>query len=226
MQDLTVVFDLDGTLVETAPDLVHATNHVLGLKGIAPVDGALIRPSISFGARAMIQKALDIRAVPLSQAEIDGLLDKFLEHYSANIAAESRPYPGLEPALARLDAKGARLAVCTNKREGPARQLLDALRLSDRFAAITGRDTFEVHKPHPDHLRGAIRAAGGDPDRGIMIGDSDVDLRTARAAGLPMIGVPFGYTAVPMAELGPDALIEHYDELFDAVERLSFKGQM
>lgn len=221
MRDLTIVFDLDGTLVETAPDLIRATNHAMSLAGLEPVAPADIRPSISFGGRAMIVKGLELRRARLSDGEIDRLLEHFLDHYVENIAVESRPFPGLENALDRLAAEGARLAVCTNKREGMSRLLLDTLALSERFAAIAGRDTFPVHKPHPDHLTGAIRLAGGDPRRAVMVGDSDTDLQTARAAGVPMIGVPFGYTEIPMHELGPDALIEHYDHLLDAIARVS-----
>lgn len=220
MRDLTIVFDLDGTLIETAPDLIRATNHVLAIASLEPVPGAQIRPSISFGGRAMIVKALEIRGARLDDKAIDGLLEIFLEHYAANIAVESHPFPGLEAALGRLAAQGARLAVCTNKREGMSRLLLETLGLADRFAAIAGRDTFAVHKPHPDHLTGAIRLAGGDPSFAIMIGDSDTDIKTARAARLPVIGVPFGYTDVPMTQLGPDAVIDHYDDLDDAIHRL------
>jgi phosphoglycolate phosphatase len=220
MQDLTIAFDLDGTLVETAPDLIHATNHVLGLIGEAPVPSADVRPSISFGGRAMIVKALEIRRARLSETEIDGLLEHFLAHYAANIAVDSRPFPGLEAALDRLSATGARLVVCTNKREGMSRLLLETLGLAHRFAAIAGRDTFPFYKPHPDHLTGAIRLAGGNPRRGIMVGDSNTDVLTARAADLPVIGVSFGYTDVPMHELRPDALLDHYDDLVAAIERV------
>lgn len=220
MQDLTIVFDLDGTLVETAPDLIRATNHVLGIAGLAPVEPAAIRPSISFGGRAMIVRGLELHRAKLTDTEIDGLLATFLDHYAANIAVESHAFAGLETALDTLADRGARLAVCTNKREGMSRLLLETLGLAGRFAAIAGRDTFAVHKPHPDHLTGAIRLAGGDPALAIMIGDSDTDIKTARAAGVPVIGVPFGYTDVPMRDLGPDLVIAHYDELLAGIEAI------
>jgi phosphoglycolate phosphatase len=220
MQDLTIVFDLDGTLVETAPDLVRATNHVLGLIGLEEVEAALLRPHISFGSRAMIEYALRLHDRTPESAETDRLQTAFLAHYEANIAAESHAYPGLEEALVALGERGARLAVCTNKQERPSRELLSALGLIDRFGAIAGRDTFAVHKPHPEHLWGAIRLAGGDPQRAVMIGDSATDIQTARAAGLPVIAVPFGYTDVPVHDLGPDAVIEHYRDLLDTIERV------
>ena len=220
MQDLTIVFDLDGTLVETAPDLIRATNHVLGLAGLAPVEPAAIRPSISFGGRAMISRALEIREARLATAEVDRLFELFLAYYADNIAVESHPFPGLEMSLDRLSGRGARLAVCTNKREGMSRLLLETLGLARRFKAIAGRDTFPVYKPHPDHLTGAIRLAGGDPALAVMIGDSDTDIRTARAAGIPVIGVPFGYTDTPIEQLGPDAVVSHYDDLVGVIDRI------
>jgi phosphoglycolate phosphatase len=220
MQDLTIVFDLDGTLVETAPDLIRATNHVLALCGLAPVDPREIRPIISFGGRAMIEQGLRLHGEARGKGEIDRLFEHFVQHYSENIAVESHPYPGLEAALQGVADRGARLAVCTNKQEGLSRQLLTTLGLLDRFAALAGRDTFPVFKPDPEHLRGAIRLAGGDPTRAVMVGDSDTDIQTARRAGLPVIGVPFGYTDIPVYDLNPDVVIEHYDELEAAVERI------
>lgn len=220
MHGLTIAFDLDGTLVETAPDLIRATNHVLGHIGLAPVPAASLRGTISFGARAMIEHGLTLHRKVLSSNEVDKLLERFLSHYTANIAAESHPYPGLEQALLRVAERGACLVVCTNKQEALSRRLLDELCLTGHFAAIAGRDTFPVFKPHADHLTGAIRMAGGDPSRAIMVGDSDTDIKTARAARLPVIGVPFGYTDVPIHELAPDIVIEHYRDLEHAVEQL------
>jgi len=221
MHGYTIAFDLDGTLVETAPDLVNATNHVLGLVGLAPVTLPEIRDRISFGARAMIVEALRLRGRAHTDDEVDRLLDRFLAHYSDNIAVASHPYPGLEAALDLLAEGGAILAVCTNKQERLSRQLLDALGLASRFAAIAGRDTLPVFKPHPEHLTGAIRMAGGDPARAVMVGDSETDVKTARAAAIPVIGVPFGYTDTPMHALGPDVLISHYSELPGAIAALA-----
>lgn len=220
MRDLTVVFDLDGTLVETAPDLIAATNHVLTSAGLAPVAPAFLRPTISFGAAAMIAKAFAHHGAPLGSDDAASHFERFIAYYTANIAATSHAYPGLENALTNLHMRGARLAVCTNKQAGMSRQLLGDLRLLDRFAALAGRDTFPVCKPHPDHLTGAIRMAGGDPARAIMVGDSKTDIDTAKAAGIPVVAVTFGYTDVHVRELAPDAVIEHYDELIPAIERL------
>lgn len=221
MHGLTIVFDLDGTLVDTAPDLVGATNHVLAGLGAPPVDSARLRPWISYGARRMVVEAVGIRGLVLTEADIDHRLDDFLDYYTANIARDSRPFPGTLAALDHLAASGATLAVCTNKREGLSRLLLDQLGLSPRFRALAGRDTFPVCKPDPAHLLGTIALAGGDPRRAVMVGDSGVDIATAKAAGLPVVAVSFGYTETPVYALGPDAVIETYDDLAAAITRVT-----
>ena len=217
----TVVFDLDGTLIDTAPDLIRATNHVLSQAGLAPVPGHELRPHISFGSRRMIQRGLEINGRAVVQDELDGMFHGLLAYYADNIAVDSRPYPHLETVLDGLAARGVRLAVCTNKMERHSRKLLCALGLATRFAAICGRDTFAVCKPDPGHLTGAIAQAGGDPRRAVMVGDSDTDVATARAAGIPVIGVSFGYSDVPMRDLRPDALIDHYQEFGAALDKLA-----
>ena len=220
MQHLTIVFDLDGTLVETAPDLIAATNHAMALAGLAAVPAAAVRPAISFGSRAMIETGLRTHGRTATTSEIDRLQEHFLSHYAENIAVESHAFPGLEASLEALSGRGARLAVCTNKQERLSRRLLDALDLSRHFKALAGRDTFPVFKPDPGHLTGVIARSGGDPAQAIMVGDSLTDIKTARAAGIPVIGVSFGYTDVPMRDLGPDAVIEHYRELEAAIARV------
>ncbi len=220
MQNLTVVFDLDGTLVDTAPDLVGATNHALSDLGLPAVAADILRPWISFGAQRMIVEALVHSGEQLPASEVDRLLALFLAYYEENIARESRAFPGVIEAIEQLTAAGARLAVCTNKRESLSRSLLVALDLDRHFQGLAGRDTFPVCKPHPDHLLGAVRLAGGDPAHALMVGDSDVDIRTAKAAGVPVVAVSFGYTAIPVRELAPDRVIDHYDALIPAIRDL------
>ena len=217
---LTLVFDLDGTLVDTAPDLIRACDQALATKGLGPAPSALIRPQISFGSRAMIVAALGHHGVALPQTEIDGMWAEFLAHYEANVAVASRPFDGIAGVLERAVARGDRLAVCTNKVERLSRLLLDTLGLSRHFAAIAGRDTFSVMKPHPDHLLGAIAQAGGDPAHAVMIGDSGVDIATARAAGVPVIAVTFGYSPAAVATYAPDAVIDTYAEFDLALARV------
>jgi len=218
MRDLTLVFDLDGTLVDTAPDLLRAVNQVLKNRGLEPIPDERLMPEISFGGRHMIETGLRIRNVDYTEAELEQLFEDFQVYYAANIAVESRPFEGLVSVLETWLGKGATLAVCTNKREDLSRQLLDSLGLLRLFKALAGRDTFPVCKPHPDHLLGTIRMAGGDPARAVMVGDSEVDIATAKAANVPVIGVTFGYTRIPVTELAPNAVIDSYAEFNAALD--------
>ncbi len=220
MSPLTLVFDLDGTLVDTAPDLIAATNHVMGQMGRPRAPDDLVRPQVSHGALAMIKAAIGPEADSWPEDRLYPLFDQFIAYYQSNIAVESRPFPGLIAALDRAEAAGHRLAVCTNKRESLARQLLGALGMEARFAAIAGRDTFPVYKPDPGHLTGTIALAAGDPRRAILIGDSGVDVATAKAAGIPVIAVSFGYSAPPVETFAPDHLLHHYDDFDAAVLKL------
>jgi len=213
----TVVFDLDGTLVDTAPDLVDALNAVFARAGLPPVPFATGRNMIGGGARTMIERGLKAEGRPLVAAEIDTLFRHFIDHYTAHIADRSRPFPGLQAALERLAARGCPLAVCTNKFEALSLRLLVALDLAKHFAAICGPDTFGMQKPDPEMLRQTIVRAGGRADCAVMVGDSATDIDTACAAGIPIVAVEFGYTEIPVAELGPDKIIGHFDELPGAI---------
>lgn len=215
-----IAFDLDGTLVDTAPDLLNTLDLILAGHKLPPVDRAIARNMIGGGARMLIQRALASNGVPVSEDELGELNRQFLTHYAAHVADESRPFPGLLGALDQLTDAGAQLAVCTNKLEHLARLLLDALDLTSRFAVITGGDTYARPKPDPLPLAATIAAAGGAPRRALMVGDSITDVRAARATGIPVITVSFGYTETPAAELGADALIHHFDELAGAATAL------
>jgi phosphoglycolate phosphatase len=221
MAALTVVFDLDGTLVDTAPDLIESLNVALTREGLPPVGYAAGRDMIGGGARKMIEAALKLEKRALSDAVVDRLFADFIAHYAEHVADRSRPFPGLDAALDRLAARGCRFAVCTNKLEGLSRLLLDALGLSGRFAAICGQDTFGIQKPDPEILHRTIRAAGGEARYAVMVGDSGTDIATARAAGIPVVAVDFGYSEIPVRELGPDRLVSHYDQLAAAVIELA-----
>jgi|SRR5688572_5732508 phosphoglycolate phosphatase len=220
MRDLTLVFDLDGTLVDTAPDLVASTNHVLDHLGLPRVDEQSLRPFVGHGARHMIERAVGPAVEAMTPAQHEALLARYLDYYGAHIAVGSRPFDGLVPLLEKLKAQGVKLAVCTNKMEHMSRLLLDELDLSRFFVALAGRDTLRNAKPHPEALLGTISMAGGDKTRAIMIGDSGVDVATAKAAGIPVIGVSFGYTETPVREYSPDAVIDHFSELEPAIDRL------
>jgi phosphoglycolate phosphatase len=220
MRDTTLVFDLDGTLIDTAPDLINAANYALMSRGIEPVAPEVLRPEISFGGRHIIASGMRYRGVAYTEAELDQMLKTFLVYYTDNIAVESKPFQGLSEALAACEAEGATLAVCTNKLESLSRALLEAVGLMPRFRALAGRDTFPVCKPNPEHLFGAIRLAGGNPKRAVMVGDSEVDIGTAKAAGIPVIGVTFGYTHIPVPDLNPDAVINDYSEFRPALDAI------
>ncbi|MGA0600335.1 phosphoglycolate phosphatase [Caulobacter sp. KR2-114] len=216
----TIVFDLDGTLVDSAPDLVGTLNFLLQEEGVAPLPMSQARDMIGRGARALLVQGFLAAGAPVSDGRLDQLFDRFIAHYEGRIADESTIFPGVLPALDTLRSAGARLAVCTNKRTGLSVQLLQALGFADRFDAIIGADSAPAPKPDPRHLTAAIAAAGGDPARAVMVGDSISDAGAARAAQAALVLVSFGYTETSAAELGADILIDHYDQLVDACSSL------
>ena len=219
--DGIVVFDLDGTLVDTAPDLINALNYVLTREGLPEVPAQTARKAIGAGARRLIERGLELDGRMLAATDVTRLTGDLIDHYAAHIADMSRPFEGLEEALDDLSERGYRFAVCTNKLEWLSKLLLDKLGLTPRFAAICGADTFGVSKPDPAILRQTVLRAGGRISSAIMVGDAGPDVGVARRAGIPVIGVQFGYTEVPIADLKPDRLIGHMRELPEAVEALS-----
>lgn len=223
-----VVFDLDGTLADTAPDLAAALNHVLVRLGRPPIPEDEVRRLIGHGARALLRSGLTaagrdpIGVQRPGDPAIEELVEEgfplFLEYYASNICAGTRAYPGLESALDALDRRGARLAICTNKSERLARQLVEALGWTGRFASIVGPDTVGARKPDPLPLREAIARGGGG--RAAFVGDSAIDSETARAAGITFVAVSFGFSDRPAGELDADAVIHRYPELVGVLESL------
>jgi len=216
----TIAFDLDGCLVDTAPDLIGTLNLILAEHGHPGLPLESARTVVGFGARAMLARGFEAVGETLHPARMDRLFEHFIDLYVARIAQESRPFPGVVEVLESLTAAGARLVVCTNKRTDLSLILLDALDLTRHFGAIVGPDKAGVSKPDPRHLLYAIEAVGGSPDHALMIGDSRPDVGAAVAAGLPVVAVSFGYSDVPPAELGADALIDHFAELPPVARRL------
>ena len=208
-----VVFDLDGTLVDTAPDLLASLNHCLELAGLVRAEPAALRRFVGMGGRVMIERAFAAQRRALDEARLDELQAAFLDHYRGGMPGQSRPYPGVAGALDRFEAAGYAAAVCTNKYESLSTALIDALGLSRRFTAICGADTFAFRKPDPRHLTETIAKAGGDPARALMVGDSRTDIDTAKAAGIPVVAVDFGYTDRHVREFEPSRIISHFDEL-------------
>jgi phosphoglycolate phosphatase len=225
MSKAVVVFDLDGTLVDTAPDLVATLNSVITREGLEPVPFEAARNMVGAGARRMIEMAIAREARAFAEHDIDRMFNDFIAYYAAHIADHSAPFPGLMGALDQLATRDCRFAVCTNKLEGLSRLLLEKLGLSERFTAICGQDTFGVSKPDPEILQRTIEQAGGRLERAVLVGDSATDIKTARAAAVPVIAVDFGYTDVPVVQLEPDRVISHFDTLPGAVfELLATRG--
>ncbi len=213
----TVVFDLDGTLADSSPDLAAALNHALADLGRPPVALADVLKMIGNGARMLLRRGLAATG-EADDALVERAYPVFMRHYSANICNLTTAYPGAGAALDTLAGMGVGLAVCTNKPEGPARALIDALGWQSRFAAIVGGDTLPVLKPDPAPLRLAIERSGGGP--AAHVGDSIVDVLTARAAGVPCVAVGFGFADRPATDLGADAVIGSYAALVPALRTL------
>jgi phosphoglycolate phosphatase len=220
MHQPAIIFDLDGTLVDTAPDLINTLNHILQEEGLPTVSSDIVRPMISQGAKAMLKKGVEIADAQRSEDELTALTDRFVNHYSDHIAVDSQPFPGLLPVLDRLSAQPVKLGICTNKRETLSKKLLGELSLDHYFQAIIGVDTLPVRKPDPGHLLGTLEAVGGSPKQAVMIGDSETDILTAKAAGIPVIALDFGYSTEPVHTYLPDAIVSHYDDLVETLNTL------
>lgn len=205
-----VVFDLDGTLVDTAPDLTDALNHCLGKAGLPAVDIDDVRPHAGHGARAILRLGYELAGCVADECVITDALPRFLAHYEAHIADTSRPFPGVVDALAELRSAGFRLAICTNKTERLARKLLAELGLASSFVAVCGSDTFAGRKPDPVHLLGTVALAGGNTARSVMIGDTDTDMEAAARAGMRSILVDFGYAPCPTARAKADLIVADF----------------
>jgi len=211
-----VVFDLDGTLVDTAPDLSEAMNHVLVKAGRPPVPPETVRHMVGRGARRLIEAGLEATGGRLDPASEAALLEQFLDHYRANIAVHSRPFPGAETLLERLGRLGIGLGLCTNKPQALTEALLEALSLARHFAAIAGGDALDVRKPDPRHLAHVLDRLGGDGPA-LMIGDTAVDVAAAQAAGVPVIVVDFGYSEEAAHGLGADAVVSGLSALGELI---------
>lgn len=219
-----VVFDLDGTLAETAPNIMATLNVILQQEGLAALPVERARELVGAGARALIERGFKVSGRPLDAQRLEELFEEFLLIYAEDVASASHLYDGALDAMDALAEAGYALAVCTNKPILHTRLILEHFGISGRFAAVAGRDSFPFHKPDPRHLTMTIETAKADKGRAVMIGDSRTDIATARAAGIPCICVPFGYTDVPIETLEPDLVIQHFAALPEAVSRILGKG--
>lgn len=214
-----VVFDLDGTLAETAPDIMRTLNFILAREGLAALPLERARELVGAGVKALIRRGFAVSGSPLDEETLERLFEEFLGIYAQDVASDSYLFDGILGAMDRLAADGYALAVCTNKPILHTGLILEHFGIARRFAAVAGRDTFPYFKPDPRHLTMTIEMAKGDPKRAVMIGDSRTDIATARAAGIPSICVPFGYSDAPIETLEPNFIIQHFDELPAAVAR-------
>ena len=212
-----LIFDLDGTLVDTAPDLAAATNHVLSSEGRRPVTMDEIRVMVGQGARRLIERGFAATGAPLEPQRLEPLYKRFVDHYMDHIADESRLFPGVADLVARCRASGLALAVCTNKLEAMSVSLIAAMGLAQDFPVIIGPDTIGIAKPDPAPYLEACWRLGLEASETLMIGDSETDILTARAAGVPVIAVSFGYTDRPVASFSPDHIIDHFDEVWGLI---------
>ena len=215
-----LIFDLDGTLVDTAPDLLEATNAVLRTQGRSPVDPTTLRHMVGFGARSLITQAFAATGAPANDADLPRLVADFLAHYRENIATHSRPFPHVRETLRALQTEGTRMGVLTNKPQELTDLLLPALDLDRYFDAIFGAGARAYTKPDPRLFRDVSAALGGGP--AIMVGDSVTDVATARAAKAPVILVSYGYTPEPAATLGADAVTDDFAQIPSLAAKLGF----
>ncbi len=220
LKNAAIMFDLDGTLMDTAPDLAASMNFVLQQNGRREVPASDVRNMVGRGARVLIERGMAATGDPASEEELDGLFDQFLEYYLDHIADHSAVFPNVEKTLSELREAGAILAVCTNKPEGASIKLLKEFNLDGYFSAIVGGDSLAVRKPDPGHILGTIEKMGGTTTAAVMVGDSANDIDAAIAAGIPVIGVPFGYTPIPIHELGANVVVDHFDDMIEALVEL------
>ncbi len=217
---LALIFDLDGTLVDTAPDLLGATNAVLEAEGRAAIDTGSLRHMVGFGARSLIAQAMDATGAAAREEEMERLVGIFIAHYRDHIADFSRPFAGVEETLRALQAEGAKLGVLTNKPADLTHLLLARLGLDRYFGAVYGAGRKSYTKPDPRIFHDVTRDLSSGAGGAVMIGDSITDLSTARAAGAPCILVSYGYTPVPAAELGADLVLDDFLLLPEALKKL------
>ena len=218
------IFDLDGTLADTAADLLGAANAVLAPRGLPLLELARDKSFAGRGGRSMIRRSFSLMDAPPDETEIEVIADDLypglLRAYEGRLAEETRLYDGVLGCLDALEAAGWRLGVCTNKPERLAMLLLDSLGVLKRFGAVLGADTLAVRKPDPEHLHETARRIGARPDLCVMLGDTLTDLQTAQAAGVPCVLTSFGFSAESLDQLAPDAVVHHYDEIAPVLERL------
>lgn len=217
----TLVFDLDGTLIDSAPSLAGSLGVLLREMGIEPITTAETRRLIGNGVAVLVRRALESRQTVLSADRLAAAVERFMQIYEDRLLYETQLYPNVDKTLQHLAVKGWKLAVCTNKAERLSRRILDDLGLMSVFSVVSGPETFNCAKPSPQILTRTIEAAAGADKPAVLIGDSEVDIATAKAASVPVIAVTYGYCQSPLAELRPDGIVDDFDELPAAIARVA-----
>lgn len=215
-----ILCDLDGTLVDSAPDLAAALNRLLATSGRATLDQPTVRRFIGDGTKKLVERGFAATGAALAAPALDDALARFMADYSAHAVDTTRPYPGVLETLSRLRESGAVLGICTNKPEAPTRLMLDALGLSAFFSAISAGDSCATRKPDPGHVRDALARLGADPALAAMVGDSEHDIAAGRAAGLKTIVVTYGYAREPYETMGATRIIREFEELPGALDAI------
>ena len=208
-----IVLDLDGTLIETAPDLTAALNHTLSYVGSPAIPPGVVRHMIGDGVRKLLVRGLQENKQFLDDKKIKSLHIKFLEYYRYHIADHSHPFPGVIDTIRNLRSTGVKTAICTNKPLDLTLKLLNTIRMDYLFDAVVGGDTLPIKKPDGGHILGALAAINTPPTAALMIGDSGNDVMAAQNAGLPVVLVDYGYTSIPPIELGADKIIADFRDL-------------
>ena len=217
MHDVALIFDLDGTLIDSLPDLATALNRMLLGLGLRELAAAEIRAMIGDGTRALVQRAL---AATGGVTDLEKSHSKFADFYERGLTQHTNLYPGVRETLAELRASGARLGICTNKSQNMTVAVLYAFGIADHFAAIVGGDAVPFKKPNPNHLAAVIKQLRADLGDAIMIGDGENDFAVARAAGIPVIMLNYGYLHTPRERLSPDAWLERFTDIPQTVNRI------
>jgi phosphoglycolate phosphatase len=218
MNDFLLAFDLDGTLVDSVPDLTNSLNLVLHEHGYPSLTRDEVAPMVGDGVPALVARAFAARGGPVEEAT--EALPRYIAIYEANATNETRPYPGVVETLQQLRQRGYRTAICTNKLQQATIMVLQGLGLADLFDALAGGDRYPVRKPDPGHLTGLVHELGGSVERTAMIGDSENDAAAAHAAAVPLVLMRYGYARAAPETLGAAAVLDRFDELPRALERL------
>ncbi|MCB1382897.1 MAG: HAD-IA family hydrolase [Notoacmeibacter sp.] len=215
-----ILFDLDGTLVDSVPDLRTAVNAALAAEGHAPLSDADVRLMVGLGAAKLVERAFAARAVPLSADALALRTARMLDAYADCLTENTKALPGALEMVAAYHRARVKIAVVTNKPQAPARTILSRLGFADHVDAVIGGDTGPARKPAPDMLLHAVQGFGLHPSRALMVGDTAHDVEAARAAGMAVLVVEGGYTARPAAQLGADSVLASLSALPQAIERL------